>query len=311
MSLREINFKSYNERDIVKGWVYTPIIQPRAVIQLVHGLGEHSRRYLHMITTLQEAGFVIYTDDHVGHGATAAANNTWGNPGDKGFMTFIEDEQTLREMANSEYPDLPYFMFGHSLGSMIARGVAAKYGEGIKGLILCGVVAQMKGFEKMCKSDATKKLIEEGHGDESGIQPLLELFEGSNDRFEEGCHPNAWVCNDPDVVLDHASDPFNLRGEPSLYLINDLVECYKFIFSNEFVNMIPTSLPIYLIAGDNDPCTNYGEGLYHVANMLSDSGHKDVTVKCYCGYRHEIHNCREIRGEVEEGLLEFLNRFVG
>ena len=66
MSIREINFPSANGRDTIKAWAYTPLGKPRAVIQLIHGFGEHSRRYLHMISKFQAAGFVVYADDHIG-----------------------------------------------------------------------------------------------------------------------------------------------------------------------------------------------------------------------------------------------------
>ena len=69
---------------------------------------------------------------------------------------------------------------------------------------------------------------------------------------------------------------------------------------------MPASIPVYLISGDQDPCGNYGEGLYHVANLLARSGNK-TTVRAYSGYRHEIHNELELRDEVEDGLIAFIN----
>ena len=69
---------------------------------------------------------------------------------------------------------------------------------------------------------------------------------------------------------------------------------------------MPKGLPVYLIAGDCDPCGNYGEGLYHVANLLIQSGHP-AKVKAYSGWRHEIHNCREIRDEVVQGVIDFFD----
>src|SRR5699024_1089650 len=91
-----------------------------------------------MILTLNEAGFVVAADDHVGHGKTAFDSGNWRDWGDKGHMTMAEDEHTLRGIVQEAYPDIPYFMFGHSMGSMIARIYAAKYGEGMTGLIKQG-----------------------------------------------------------------------------------------------------------------------------------------------------------------------------
>ena len=76
--LHEVSFKSFNERDMVQGWVYVPACEPKGIIQLVHGFGEHSRRYFHMIVAFMDAGFIVAADDHVGHGKTAVINGTWG-----------------------------------------------------------------------------------------------------------------------------------------------------------------------------------------------------------------------------------------
>ena len=93
--LHEFSFLSYNDRDQVQAWIYVPAKKPVGVVQLVHGFGEHSRRYFHMIVQYLEAGFVVAADDHVGHGKTAVVNDTWGDWGDKGFETMVEDEKRL------------------------------------------------------------------------------------------------------------------------------------------------------------------------------------------------------------------------
>ena len=82
--LHEVKFESFNERDTVYGWIYVPACEPKGIVQLIHGFGEHSRRYFHMIVRFMEAGYIVAADDHVGHGKTALENDTWGNWGDKG-----------------------------------------------------------------------------------------------------------------------------------------------------------------------------------------------------------------------------------
>ena len=117
--LHEVNFPSSNGRDTVVGWIYVPACEPMGIVQLVHGFGEHSRRYFHMIVALMDAGYIVAANDHVGHGATAILNNTWGDWGDAGPQTMMEDEKLFKDIVAEKYPDLPYFMFGHSMCSMI------------------------------------------------------------------------------------------------------------------------------------------------------------------------------------------------
>ena len=103
--------------------MYLPANQ-KELLQVIHGFGEHSRRYFHMIVNLWMQ-YIVAADDHVGHGKTAMYNDTWGDWGDAGFHTMMEDEHKLKEIVSKMYPNLPYFMFGHSMGSFITRDFAA------------------------------------------------------------------------------------------------------------------------------------------------------------------------------------------
>ena len=105
--LHEISFQSFNQRDQVQGWIYVPAARPVGILQLVHGFGEHSRRYLHMISKFLDAGCIVAADDHVGHGRTAVVNDSWGDWGGKGPHTMMEDEHTLTTLVKEKYPGLP------------------------------------------------------------------------------------------------------------------------------------------------------------------------------------------------------------
>lgn len=308
MSIHELSFLSANGRDAVKAWRYTPIQAPRAIVQLIHGFGEHSRRYLHMIEKFQEAGFVVYADDHIGHGKTAFDSGTLGDPGTKGtegYLTYLTDEKALHDVAVQDYPELPFFLFGHSWGSMLARGYAALYGEDIRGLLLCGVVSQLPGCDAGLQDDAFEAEIVQGRGGEKGMAWMGKVFAGMTDRYGPEAAPNDWIALDPRIVADHAADPFNCF-DPTTQLLYDLVKLYGFIERAEWAAKVPKGIPAYLIGGDQDPCGNYGEGLYHVANLLAREGHP-TTVRAYTGWRHEIHNERPIRDEVEAGLIGFID----
>ncbi|MDR0590056.1 MAG: lysophospholipase [Spirochaetaceae bacterium] len=308
MAIHELDFRSFNEKDTIKAWIYTPIRKPRAIVQVVHGLGEHSRRYLSLILRLNEEGFVVSADDHVGHGKTAADSDTWGDFGRKGYRTTREDEKTLHDLVTQAYPGLPFILFGHSWGSMIVRDYAAYYGAHLSGLIICGTSGQrlMEALAPLKKE--IKGLIDAGRGDESDPQYVAKVFAGMTDRYENPQTPNDWISGDPDVVRDHGTDPFNNSYRPStlasLYALADLVES---IIGPPWAERLPRELPIYNIAGDQDPVGDYGEGVYAVSNWLANTGHRRVKTQLYSGHRHEIHNDRDIRKEVEDGIVAFIN----
>lgn len=303
--LHEVSFTSYNERDQVQAWIYVPACKPNGIVQLIHGFGEHSRRYIHMILAFLDAGYIVAADDHVGHGKTAMANNVWGDWGDKGCHTMMEDEHTLKKIVCEKYPNLPYFLFGHSMGSFITRDFIAKYGNELNGATICGTTGIFRGAKEV--KEKLKEIIDAGHGEESDPNIVGSLMGWMCERCGEVQIGNEWICHDPYVQKDHAQDPFDAFTRPtSNRSIYDFIQMMLTIEGTQWAKKVPKKLPIYNIAGDQDPVGEYGLGVCQVSNWLVETGHH-VTTKLYSGYRHEIHNYAEIKNEVEAGIIEFMN----
>lgn len=303
--LHEVSFTSFNDRDQVQGWVYVPAVAPKGIVQLVHGFGEHSRRYLHMIVKFMDAGFIVAADDHVGHGKTAMMNDTWGDWGDAGCHTMMEDEHKLTVLVKEMYPNLPYFMFGHSMGSFIARDYAAKYGAELTGMTICGTGAEFPNSEMVLPM--LEEAVAAGKGKESDPTYAGTLMGWMGERCGEIKLGNEWICHDPIVQLDHANDPFDaFTRSVTNQSMRDFTQMMLVINGTEWAEKVPIELPIYNIAGDEDPVGNYGEGVYRVSNWLIKTGH-NVQTKLYSGYRHEIHNYDAIKNEVEDGIVAFMN----
>lgn len=302
--LHEVRFKSFNERDMVQGWIYVPACEPKGIVQLVHGFGEHSRRYFHMIVAFMDAGFIVAADDHVGHGKTAVVNDTWGDWGEKGPHTMMEDEHTLTGLVREMYPGLPCFLFGHSMGSFIARDYIAKYGDELAGVTLCGTCGALPTLPETIA--ALREAVDAGEGNASDPKFTNMLFGFMFARIEEPVRlGNEWICHSKWVQNDHAADPFDAFTKPTnnrsmLYFC----EMMDGIQGAEWAAKVPVSLPIYNIGGDMDPVGNWGEGVYCTSNLLAQTGHR-VKTKLYSGYRHEIHNYDEIKAEVEKGIVDF------
>lgn len=303
--LHEVSFASYNERDQVQAWIYVPACKPNGIVQLIHGFGEHSRRYIHMILAFLDAGYIVAADDHVGHGKTAMVNNVWGDWGDKGCHTMMEDEHTLKKIVCEKYPNLPYFLFGHSMGSFITRDFIAKYGHELNGATICGTTGIFRGAKEV--KEKLKEIIDAGHGEESDPNVVGSLMGWMCERCGEIQIGNEWICHDPYVQSDHVQDPFDAFTRPtSNRSIYDFIQMMLTIEGTQWAKKVPKKLPIYNIAGDQDPVGEYGLGVCQVSNWLVETGHH-VTTKLYSGYRHEIHNYAEIKNEVEAGIIEFMN----
>lgn len=310
MALDEFDFPSRNGRDRIQAWIYTPVAPPRGIVQVIHGLGEHSRRYLRLITRLLDEGFIVAADDHAGHGKTAMESGAWADTGPEGAEAVVADEVTLRETVTAKHPDLPYFVFGHSWGSIIARMLTVQNPEGISGLLLGGIAAQVRSMDTLDLA-AVQAAIEDSDGSRAAEEFLPALFDGFLARYEEVQGPTDWVALDRDVVRDHGQDPLNRFGEPmSLRFLHDFVSLYRESNDPKTLSKIPTDIPVLILAGDQDPVTNFGEGAYHVANILAEAGNRNVRTRVYSGYRHEVHNEPPIRNDVAGEILAFLEANV-
>ena len=306
MSIREISFPSANGRDTIKAWSYSPLGEPKAVVQIMHGFGEHSRRYLHMISAFLDADYIVAADDHVGHGKTALENDTWGNWGEKGCHTMMEDEHTLKELVCKMYPDLPYFLFGHSMGSFAARAYAAKYGRCLDGLILCGTSGGESAADAGLALARSLSAVKGDHYRSEKIQQML--FGVSNFKVEEKRTEFDWVSRDKEIVAKYILDPkcnftFTVRG------YYDLIMLLEYVSSEDWAEKIRKHLPILLISGDMDPVGGYGKGVRRVFERLTEAGVQNVSIKLYEGARHELIN--EInRSEVYGDVLDWINSVI-
>lgn len=306
--LYEESFRSVNGRDDVQYWIYVPAAEPAGVIQLIHVFGEHSRRYLHMIEAFVDAGFIVAADDHVGHGKTAVVNNTWGDWGRAGYETMVKDEKQLHDLTEARFPDLPYLMFGHSMGSVITRQYMARFGSDLKAAALCGTCGN---FPTDAARSILQKLVEEGRGSECDPNAGAALMGWMLDRCGKPEIGNEWICHDRYVQMDHAKDPFDAFTRPTTNeSLLDLILMIDEVKGNGWAGKVPTALPVYSVGGDQDPFGTYASGLYECSNWLIETGHI-VETRVYGGRRHEVHNYPDIRDDVENGIITFFRQKIG
>ena len=184
----------------------------------------------------------------------------------------MEDEKLFKDVVCEKYPDLPYFMFGHSMGSMIARDFSAKYGDELAGVIYCGTTGIFNNTRATrMKVDAAVKA---GEAHESNPEFVNDLFGWMFSRCAEGVElGNEWICHDPYVQKDHAADPFDAFTQPVHNIsIRDFIDMMLVIEGEDWAKKVPTDLPILLIAGDQDPVGSFGQlrrGRVHVRELAN------------------------------------------
>jgi len=277
---------------------------PRAILQISHGIAEHVERYDAFAAFLAERGILVAANDHLGHGQSI------GDPAELGFFSehggwelAVGDMRKLYESVRTEYPDLPYFLFGHSMGSFLARTYLIKYRSGLAGAVICGTGQQSAPL--VAAGLALGKLEIRKHGAMYHSAKLNDIAFGNyNKCFEVRRTLNDWLSRDEAAVDRYIEDP--LCGFiPSAGLFTDMMEGISFIGKRKNIERMKKDLPVFMISGDMDPVGENGKGVLRVYNAFLAAGMTDVTLKMYHECRHELLNELN-RDEVMHDILDWL-----
>ncbi len=282
-------------------------INKKAIFQITHGMAEYIDRYEDFIEALVNDGFVVYAHDHIGHGKSINDNYPLGYFGlDNGEGNiFVKDCKKLTDIAKSENPGLPVFFFGHSMGSFVARKYISLYGDDLAGAVICGTggpnpaagiaIALASAFIKIKGAKAPGTVINN------------VAFGSYNNKTDKRTGFD-WLTNKESIVDKYIADPlcgfcFSYQG------FKDMLQMLKYINSEPCYNQTPANLPIFLIAGEQDPVGSYGKGVETVAAEYK-KGHNNVTLKLYPNDRHELLN--ELDKEtVKADVINWCNNLLG
>lgn len=278
----------------------------KAVVQISHGMAEYSARYNRFVEALCERGYAVFFSDHVGHGTSVSDKSMLGFFGDTdGEEYWVEDLKTVADFAKEAYPDLPFFLFGHGMGSLIARKYTAKYSSLFSGVAYSGTSGKNPavGFGILLAN-----LFIQIHGPKYKSKLLDKMAFGAYNNKMPKDTPCDWVSRDPVEVQKFMDDEYcgymyTVSGLKALFMT------VKEVSSKEWYEKMPKSMPIFLVSGSMDPIGNYSKGVKEVYAKLKQSGHTDVSMKIYEGARHEILN-ETNRDEVTADIISFFNQHV-
>lgn len=302
----ELYFDSRDNKSKIyaKKWI-PDIVKPVSILQIVHGMAEHIDRYDEFATYMAERGILVVGDDHLGHGKTAAANN-----GVKGYFceqdpatVLVRDEHRLKKTIQSQYPGVPYFLLGHSMGSFIARNYLCKYGSGIDGAIIMGTGMQPLALLRVSGVLAgIQKLLLGG----KHVSNLLNTaaFGAYLKKIENPKTPSDWLTKDADIVQKYIEDEdcgfvFTANGFGTLFTL------IKRLHDKEYLVQMPKELPVFFVSGKEDPVGDYGQAVEAVYKTFTELGMQNVSCKLYNEDRHEILNELD-RAQVYEDLYQWV-----
>lgn len=284
---------------------WTPAGRPKAVLQIVHGITEYVERYDQFANYMAGLGYVVVAEDHMGHGQSVNGNGIQGYF-HGGWFNAVEDTWHLLQDTREEYPELPYILLGHSMGSFMVRTILYLHPDsGIDGAIISGTC-----WQPPVAMPAIVKIMEAAcHvvGETNVSEKLQNLVFGTyNARVEHQRTPLDWICRDARVVDNH---PMMQGLAPKSGLLRDMMVGINAIEKADHLAKMKKELPVFFIAGGDDPVGSYGKGIHQCANAFRKAGMTDVQVKLYPMCRHEILN--EInKEEVFQDISDWIEKKV-
>ena len=299
----EAYYHSTTGEDMIRTLIWrNDELPPMGVVQISHGLTDHIDRYDRFARFLAENGYVVCGNDHLGHGKAAAEAGKLGDFGAQGTdIRMVDDMNVLTNIMKKKYPDMPYYLLGHSLGSFLARLYAAQFGEGLSGLILCGTT-HLGGKLSMLSEWVLPlgEMIGADKYSDTGSEVLGKITA----RYFREDDDSAWLSVSRENRDEALNDPYfdyPITNASAMMVAKILLrasadECYA---------AIPQGLPVMLISGGKDPIGFFGRGVLTVCDKYDING-ADTFMKIYPGLRHEILNEDDYEG-IYNDVLAWIN----
>ena len=304
-TFKDFYFNSSTGKNKIHARMCVPDAEPRAIVQIIHGIAEYIDRYDEFMSFLADNGIIAVGTDHLGHGKSIESEEQTGFFAyDNGWDYVVRDEEVLRLAMHENYPELPIIVFGHSMGSFMARTLLIRYPDAFNAAIISGTGNQ--GAALVNGGLIMGNLVTGLKGAHHYSKFLNNLAFGSyNKIYDNPKTEYDWLSRDEANVQKYIDDP--LCGFiPSCSLFRDMMTGVKFITNKKNLTAMNKDMPVYFMSGDMDPVGECGKGVQKAYNNFLEAGMTDVSIKLYPGGRHEMLN--EInKDEVYTDILAWLD----
>lgn len=301
---KEAYFNSSNGENLIRTLIWEDDeLTPIGIVQLTHGMSEHIARYDDFARFLASNGFVVCGNDHLGHGKSITERSQIGYMGERnGDKRLVDDMHILTRIMKKRNPDIPYFLFGHSMGSFCARVYGSHFGYELDGMILCGTGSLPEIVN--AATDVIDMLIEK-YGTTRRVDKMGELMnKGFAMMGDDKENPLSWLSVNPENRLAYSNDElcgftYTLAG------YRDIYNLMREACDPDWAYRLPEGLPVMVISGAKDPVGSNGKGVLATADQLVMAGIEPTTI-LYPTMRHEILNEAD-NDVVYNDVLKFLH----
>lgn len=289
----------------VRGWV---VEQPKAIVQVLHGMAEHSARYARLARALADAGYSTYAHDHRGHGQSVPEGGSPGHMADSdGWNRIVEDAHGVNREIAKRHPNVPIIILGHSMGSFVLQQLLFEHPNDMIAAALSGSNGKPPPIAMLGKLVARIERARVGKRSPSPVMQKL-TFEDYNKAFAPNRTEFDWLSRDPEEVDKYVADP--LCGfAVSTQVWIDMLAALDRISNPRNVAKVPKGMPLYLFAGARDPVGDYGKGVKRLQEAYKRAAIFDVRLKLYPDARHEVLN-ETNRQEVTDDFIAWLDEIV-
>ena len=304
MARNEFTFPSADGKTQIHAVEWLPDGEVRAVLQISHGVSEYILRYEPFAEYLAVHGFAVVGHDHLGHGSSSTPDGKPMYFGPKGSWNWVvQDIETRRRLAKEHFPNKPYFMLGHSMGSFLLRTYLICYPGTVDGAIIMGTGQMAPLLIAGGKAVAAMETLRVGETNASALVQLL-AFGTYNKQFAPNRTGFDWLSVNAENVDRYIADPL-CGGNPSIGLFREMLNGMSFIAKPAEVQKMNPETPILFISGGMDPVGDRGKGVKQAYQSFLAAGIKDITLKLYPELRHEI-LCETDRNMVFEDIHQWL-----
>ena len=275
----------------------------RGIVQVIHGLSEHGKRYEPLAMELNEAGWGMVVHDQQGHGLSLGKDDTPGHVESKRiWLDLLDDIRLVRDQIIQRFPNKSHVLFGHSMGAILSIA-SLENGFQCNGLIASALAPSQPFLTGLGQGIAMiqKRLFGAAHPSKLLVFASFGIY---NLQFKPNRTAFDWLSRDEHQVDQYVNDPF-CGHNPSVHFFRELFDGLTGIYKSKNLKNLPSDLPVLMYAGSEDPVAGNEKGMMRTLDTFRKYW-SELDWKIYPGGRHEMHN-ETNREEVVADLITWLN----
>ena len=304
MKKYNFNYQSSYNNVIINAVKWIPETTPKGIIQIAHGVTEYIERYESFANYMTNLGYIVVGNDALGHGRSLIGEKKMYTGGINSWKYLVEDIKTCHELIKKEYPDIPYYILGFSLGSFLVRTYLSDYNPKVSKVFLLGTGYQSPLLISLIKPVVKSEIKK--HGDDKPSKTINDLSFGTyNKKINNPTTPYDWLSKSKENLDNYQKDPL-VGKELTTSLFYEMLNGISYTSKISTIEKMDKSIPIILLSGEEDPVGDMTKGITKYYNVLKKHGY-NVELKLYPNTRHDLLN-EESKEKIYKDISQYIEK---